>query len=268
MASLVTPLALLQRLLQPGNSRRGLLGIDVGSRKCGVALVTDLLLATGGNNFHDVSEGVPAGTRHGELAGMRYGTIPPASMRNARSLRSGGDIDAGSYAGGDGAIKAVGLLRASMHVRQGAGHSRVFYPTETHLELVRQLLAAHPRVGGIVLGWPVDPHGGRTPECVMVETFAMRLGAAGVAVPISLWDERGTSAAARAVLRQQLAERHFWRTGAGARDDGARMRKRVQRLPIEHASKVDEMAAVILLQGFCEWAVGHVHPTKAPAAHS
>jgi RNase H-fold protein (predicted Holliday junction resolvase) len=78
-----------------------------------------------------------------------------------------------------------------------------------------------------------------------------QLGAAGVSLPVVAWDERGTSAAARAVLRAELGQRR-----AVARPPGAARTKSVH-LPLDHAAKVDEMAAVLLLESFCGWAAGH-----------
>lgn len=98
-------------------------------------------------------------------------------------------------------------------------------------------------VGGLVVGWPVDPSGrDDTPECRRTLGFLAQLLAAGVYTPAALWDERGTTAAARAGLR---AAAPLTRRGTAAR-------RHV--VPHELRGRVDELAAVEMLRGFLQFA--------------
>jgi RNase H-fold protein (predicted Holliday junction resolvase) len=221
--ALLAPSALLDRLLHPLASRRGLLAIDYGTRKCGFAVA---------------------------------GTLTAAAV-GASVLRP--------------------LLQPGM------------YPDAAYTLRVKQLLMAHPSVGGIIVGWPLDPEGRETAECRAVQRFAAGLTAAGVHLPIAAWDERGTSAAARQQLREGLAARRAERShgsggngrGGGPGDGGVASRIRFQPaarrrqpgLPPEYVARVDETAAVLILQGFLDWAAAQetqcnsgVGAHKQPAA--
>ena len=83
------------------------------------------------------------------------------------------------------------------------------------------------RVGGLVLGLPVNMDGSEGPRCQSVRQFAANLGElAGFALPIAFWDERLSTAAVERFLVEQA--------------DMTRRRR---------AEVVDKMAAAYILQG-------------------
>lgn len=100
-------------------------------------------------------------------------------------------------------------------------------------------MALELRVAGIVMGWPLDPFGQESTECGHVTLLVARLRAAGLHAPILLWDERGTSAQAKAAIRAAA--------GSGPRAQGKAVRIG---LSPEQRRLVDEEAAVALLDNF------------------
>lgn len=107
-----------------------------------------------------------------------------------------------------------------------------------HFAAAIKLAVIQHRVGGIVMGWPLDPYGAESAGCRSVELLVARLQALQVHVPIIFWDERGSSAQAKLVIR----------TGASAN----RSREKAVRvgLSLEQRQRVDEEAAVVILQSF------------------
>jgi putative Holliday junction resolvase len=94
------------------------------------------------------------------------------------------------------------------------------------VEQVRELCRRHD-VALIVVGWPRNMDGSLGPAARQAEAFAERLRAAGP-VPVDLWDERlSTAAAERALLEADVRR-------------GARRRAR------------DRVAAALILQGYLE----------------
>lgn len=91
-----------------------------------------------------------------------------------------------------------------------------------------ELIAARG-VGALVIGLPLDMHGGEGPRCRGVRQFARNLQERGVALPVAFWDERLTTVAAeRALIREGDVSR---RRRAGLRD---------------------RMAATLILQGWLD----------------
>ena len=83
------------------------------------------------------------------------------------------------------------------------------------------------RVGGLVLGLPVNMDGSEGPRCQSVRQFARNLGEiAGLALPVAFWDERLSTAAIERFLVDEA--------------DMTRQRR---------AEVVDKMAAAYILQG-------------------
>lgn len=96
----------------------------------------------------------------------------------------------------------------------------------------------------MILGWPIDPYGGtNNEECRRVMRLLEALQAAQTHLPTVLWDERGSSAAARAAIK------------------GDRLRA-----PPEHAWKVDMLAAEGILTSFQEAALPAYRELQAKRA--
>lgn len=88
-------------------------------------------------------------------------------------------------------------------------------------------LCAARKVGGLVIGLPVNMDGSEGPRCQSVRQFAANLiEQAGVALPIAFWDERLSTAAVERFLVEEA--------------DMSRKRR---------AAVVDKMAAAYILQG-------------------
>ena len=88
-------------------------------------------------------------------------------------------------------------------------------------------IRAERRVGGLVLGLPVNMDGGEGPRCQSVRQFARNLEeVAGLDLPIAFWDERLSTAAVERLLVREA--------------DMSRRRR---------AQVVDKMAAAYILQG-------------------
>jgi len=99
-------------------------------------------------------------------------------------------------------------------------------------------LCAERKVGGLVLGLPINMDGSEGPRCQSVRQFAANLGElAGVALPIAFWDERLSTAAIERLLV----------------DEADMSRKR-------RGQVVDKMAAAYILQGALD-ALGRARPT-------
>ncbi len=95
------------------------------------------------------------------------------------------------------------------------------------------------RVGGLVIGLPVNMDGSEGPRCQSVRQFATNLAERGLDLPVAFWDERLSTAAVERLL---IAEADMTR---------ARRRK-----------VVDKMAAAYILQGALDaLAAGRRGPT-------
>lgn len=75
-----------------------------------------------------------------------------------------------------------------------------------------------PRFFGLVVGWPLSPDSGSAanPQCAYVDSVLRALQAERVFVPTVLWDERHSSAQARAMMKNaatgKTAPEHLWKT--------------------------------------------------------
>ena len=88
-------------------------------------------------------------------------------------------------------------------------------------------ICAERRVGGLVLGLPVNMDGSEGARCQSVRQFARNLAeVAGLDLPVAFWDERLSTAAVERLLVQEA--------------DMSRRRR---------AQVVDKMAAAYILQG-------------------
>ncbi len=88
-------------------------------------------------------------------------------------------------------------------------------------------ICAGRRVGGLVLGLPINMDGSEGPRCQSVRQFARNLEqVAGLDFPVAFWDERLSTAAVERLLVQEA--------------DMSRRRR---------AQVVDKMAAAYILQG-------------------
>ena len=94
------------------------------------------------------------------------------------------------------------------------------------MERLKEIIAER-KVGGLVLGLPINMDGSEGPRCQSVRQFARNLESlAGIALPIAFWDERLST---RAVERFLIDEQ-----------DMTRMRR---------AEVIDKLAAAYILQG-------------------
>jgi len=88
-------------------------------------------------------------------------------------------------------------------------------------------ICAERRIGGLVLGLPVNMDGSEGARCQSVRQFARNLAeVAGLDLPVAFWDERLSTAAVERLLVQEA--------------DMSRRRR---------AQVVDKMAAAYILQG-------------------
>ena len=94
------------------------------------------------------------------------------------------------------------------------------------MERLKEIIAER-RVGGLVLGLPINMDGSEGPRCQSVRQFARNLESlAGIDLPLAFWDERLST---RAVERFLIDEQ-----------DMTRMRR---------AEVIDKLAAAYILQG-------------------
>ncbi len=87
-------------------------------------------------------------------------------------------------------------------------------------------ICAERRIGGLVVGLPVNMDGSEGPRCQSVRQFVANLGERGLVLPAAFWDERLSTAA---VERFLVAEADMTRKRRG--------------------QVVDKMAAAYILQG-------------------
>ena len=95
------------------------------------------------------------------------------------------------------------------------------------IKYLGEIIAAQ-EVGTIVVGLPKNMNGTEGERCLLVRSFAEKLGKAFANVEITFWDERLTTVAAEKLLIEA--------------DVSRRKRKKV----------IDKMAAVNILQGFLD----------------
>ncbi len=87
-------------------------------------------------------------------------------------------------------------------------------------------LCRERKVGGLVVGLPVNMDGSEGPRCQSVRQFVKNLAAGGLDLPAAFWDERLSTAAVERLLIQEA--------------DMSRKRR---------GAVVDKMAAAYILQG-------------------
>jgi putative Holliday junction resolvase len=87
-------------------------------------------------------------------------------------------------------------------------------------------LCRERKVGGLVVGLPINMDGSEGPRCQSVRQFVKNLAAAGLDLPAAFWDERLSTAAIERLLIQEA--------------DMSRKRR---------GEVVDKMAAAYILQG-------------------
>lgn len=102
-------------------------------------------------------------------------------------------------------------------------------------------LVAEWEVGAVVVGLPVDLRGAKGPAAVAAEAEAAQLREA-LPVPVALYDERLTTAAAQRSLREQ---------GIGSRGQ---------------KGKIDAVAAAVLLQSWLEAVAAGTAAAPQPSA--
>ncbi len=91
---------------------------------------------------------------------------------------------------------------------------------------ILERLIADRKIGGLVIGLPINMDGTEGPRCQSTRQFAKNLIARGVTLPIAFWDERLSTAAVERFLVDEA--------------DMSRRRR---------AQVVDKMAAAYILQG-------------------
>jgi len=154
--------------------------------------------------------------------------------------------------------------RGSPRVTVGAGFvacpPQRFPTQQSRFELftyvIDRLVQRHGACG-LVVGWPLDPGGGRGgPECVFAEALATALCSNSELLrgKVLLWDERGSTAAARGFLREARARERGVRLGGGVHLASTNIASASRgRLPREVAGRVvDEASAVFILNSFLE----------------
>jgi len=126
--------------------------------------------------------------------------------------------------GMDPGTKTIGLaLSDIMHVV--ATPLETLKRTKFKNDIVRLIeIVEKEKVGGFVIGWPVNMDGSEGPRCQSVKSFAHNLGER-IDLPQVLWDERLSTAAVERTLIEA--------------DSSRARRKQV----------IDKMAAAYILQG-------------------
>lgn len=113
-------------------------------------------------------------------------------------------------------------------------------------ELVDRIarLAEDEEAGGVVVGDPRHASGEASPGTALAARLARELGTA-LKLPVWLWDERWSTAAAEDTLREvdQVRAAPGRRPGRAGSQAKARARRREQR---------NQLAAVLILQGFLD----------------
>ena len=123
--------------------------------------------------------------------------------------------------------KTIGLAISDRELMVGSPLETLRRAKFTQDAAALATICAERRVGGLVLGLPVNMDGSEGPRCQSVRQFARNLAeVAGLELPVAFWDERLSTAAVERLL---VAEA-----------DMSRRRR---------AQVVDKMAAAYILQG-------------------
>ena len=133
----------------------------------------------------------------------------------------------GRLLGLDLGAKTIGLAISDRDLTVGSPLETLRRAKFTQDAAALAKIRAERRVGGLVLGLPVNMDGGEGPRCQSVRQFARNLEeVAGLDLPIAFWDERLSTAAVERLLVREA--------------DMSRRRR---------AQVVDKMAAAYILQG-------------------
>ncbi len=133
----------------------------------------------------------------------------------------------GRLLGLDLGAKTIGLAISDRELTVGSPLETLRRAKFTQDAAALAKICAERRVGGLVLGLPVNMDGGEGPRCQSVRQFARNLTeVAGLELPVAFWDERLSTAAVERLLVQEA--------------DMSRRRR---------AQVVDKMAAAYILQG-------------------
>jgi len=123
--------------------------------------------------------------------------------------------------------KTIGLAISDRNLTIGSPLETLRRAKFTQDAAALAAICTERRVGGLVLGLPVNMDGSEGPRCQSVRQFARNLDqVAGFELPVAFWDERLATAAVERLLVQEA--------------DLSRRRR---------AQVVDKMAAAYILQG-------------------
>ncbi len=123
--------------------------------------------------------------------------------------------------------KTIGLAISDRDLKVGSPLETLRRAKFTQDAAALAAICAERRVGGLVLGLPVNMDGSEGPRCQSVRQFARNLDqVAGLELPVAFWDERLSTAAVERLLVQEA--------------DLSRRRR---------AQVIDKMAAAYILQG-------------------
>ncbi len=133
----------------------------------------------------------------------------------------------GRLLGLDLGSKTIGLAISDRELTVGSPLETLRRAKFTQDAAALAKICAERKVGGLVLGLPVNMDGGEGPRCQSVRQFARNLTeVAGLELPVAFWDERLSTAAVERLLVEEA--------------DMSRRRR---------AQVVDKMAAAYILQG-------------------
>ncbi len=148
-------------------------------------------------------------------------TVVPLAELPAR-LPAGGRL-----LGLDLGAKTIGLAISDRDLTIGSPLETLRRAKFTQDAAALAVVCAERRVGGLVLGLPINMDGSEGPRCQSVRQFARNLEVvAGLELPVAFWDERLSTAAVERLLVQEA--------------DMSRRRR---------AQVIDKMAAAYILQG-------------------
>mmetsp|Transcript_10709 Transcript_10709/g.37339 ORF Transcript_10709/g.37339 Transcript_10709/m.37339 type:complete len:221 (-) Transcript_10709:79-741(-) len=167
MAAVVAAREFVRRLQHPLTTRRAILALDIGDTTTGVALLRDA-----------------ASARATSAASRRHG-VPDAGDATRPRAEPVGTIWCAPHAGGQGPTREA---------------ARRKYATDVARQV--KLLSALHGAGGLVVGWPLEVHGTEGRRCRFTRQFVddMARVAGGLTLPVLLWDERYSTAAAAEAL--------------------------------------------------------------------
>jgi len=123
--------------------------------------------------------------------------------------------------------KTIGLAISDRDLKVGSPLETLRRAKFTQDAAALARICTERRVGGLVLGLPVNMDGSEGPRCQSVRQFARNLEqVAGLDLPVAFWDERLSTAAVERLLVREA--------------DMSRRRR---------AQVIDKMAAAYILQG-------------------